>query len=163
MKSLSWYHGVKYCPLAKSYQYAATRNAAASCCKYEFLSGKSKLWKQRLKRFFQPLDSLIEGSLSFVLSEKGILPSFLVAAICSKFSHLLLQTAVEARFSHGIPYDLGISTLGCRTVTWQSLINLLQPKVLQQVAANMSKDGEKQNYNRKSSNLRSNCKKSQSW
>ena len=61
-----------------------------------------------------------------------------VAANCSKFGHLLLQIAVEARFSHGIPYNLGISTLGCRTVSWQSLIDLLQPEVLQQVAANMS-------------------------
>ena len=60
-----------------------------------------------------------------------------VAANCSKFEHLLLQIAVEARFSHGIPYNLGISTLGCRTVSWQSLIDLLQPEVLQQVAANM--------------------------
>ena len=64
-----------------------------------------------------------------------------VAANCSNFGHLLLQTAVEARFSHGIPYNLGISTLGYRTVTWQSLINLLQPEVLQQVAANMSNGG----------------------
>ena len=77
-----------------------------------FLSGKPKLQKQRLKRFSQSLESLIEGSLSLFLSEKGILPFLLVAAICSKFSHLLLQPAVEARFSHGIPYNLGICTLG---------------------------------------------------
>ena len=69
------------------------------------------------------------------------LTNALVAANCSKFGHLLLQTAVEARICHGIPYNLGISTLGCRTVTWQSLINLLQPEVLQQVAANMSNGG----------------------
>ena len=61
-----------------------------------------------------------------------------VAANCSNFGHLLLQTAVEARFSHGISYDLGISILGYSTVSWQSLINLLQPEVLQQVAANIS-------------------------
>ena len=68
-----------------------------------------------------------------------------VAANCSNFGHLLLQTAVEARFSHGIPYNLGISTLGYRTVSWQSWINLLQPIVLLQVAANMSIDGEMNN------------------
>ena len=66
-----------------------------------------------------------------------------VAANCSNFGHLLLQTAVEARFSHGIPYNLGISTLGYRTVTWQSLINLLQPKMLQQVAPNMGNVSKK--------------------
>ena len=64
-----------------------------------------------------------------------------VAANCSKFGHLLLQITVEARFSHGIPYNLGISTPGCRTVSWQSSVNLLQPEVLQHVAANMSNGG----------------------
>ena len=76
-----------------------------------------------------------------------------VAANCSNFGHLLLQTAVEARFSHGIPCNLGISTLGYRTVSWQSWINLLQPIVLQQVAANMSIDGEKHNIQFKRLNL----------
>ena len=66
------------------------------------------------------------------------LTNALVAANSSNFGHLLLHTAVEARFSHGISYNLGISILGYRTVSWQSLINLLQPEVLQQVAANIS-------------------------
>ena len=130
--------------------------------KRSILSRKPNLQKQSLKRFSQSLKLLLEGSLSSFLFEKGILPFVQVAAICSKFRQLLLQTAVEARFSHGIPYNLGISTFGFRTVSWQSQVNLLQPIVLQQVAAYMSEDGEKQNYNHKSSNLRSNCKKSQS-
>ena len=63
-----------------------------------FLSGKLKLWKQRLKRFFQPLESLIEGSLSSFLSEKGILPFFwlqqFAASLATYCCNLLLMLDV---------------------------------------------------------------------
>ena len=87
------------------------------------------------------LDILVQFCMLNNLGRGSHLTNAPVAANCSNFGHLLLQTAVEARFHHGIPYNLVISTLGYRTVTRQSLINLLQPEVPQQVAANMSNGG----------------------